>query len=397
MTLNEVKKLDQEYFLPVFGERMPVCFTHGEGVYLYDSDGKKYTDFLAGIAVNALGYSDEGFKTALKQQVDRLLHISNYFYIEPQAKLAEALCVRTGYSKVFFGNSGSEANECAIKLAKKYAFEKGSKSANFVSLSGSFHGRTIAALTATGQDKFHAPFEPGTFSYQYVEPNDIGAVRSAINQDTCGVLLEVIQGEGGVFPLDTAYIQEVRRLCDDNDALLIIDEVQSGMGRTGKFLAQEWHGVRADVVTLAKALGGGVPIGACLANEKAAEAFGPGDHGSTFGGNYLACVAGEYMVNAVDAAAMDRITETGAYFMQALKRLQQKYPAIITDVRGKGLLIGAQLADGHDPMDFKKQMLERGFVIATAGRNCLRFVPPYIIGKEHIDALVNALDELLAV
>jgi len=396
MTLDEIKKLDQEYFLPVFGERMPVCFTHGEGVYLYDLDGKKYTDFLSGIAVNALGYADEGFKKVLKKQVDQLLHVSNYFYIEPQAKLARTLCKRTGYSKVFFGNSGAEANECAIKIAKKYAFDKGSKSAKFVSLNGSFHGRTVATLTATGQEKFHTPFEPGTFSYQYVEPADIEAVKAAVDAETCGVLLEVIQGEGGVFPLEIEYVREVRRLCDEQDVLLIIDEVQTGMGRTGKFLAQEWYGVKADIVTLAKALGGGVPIGACLVNEKAAAAFGPGDHGSTFGGNYLACAAGQYMVDAVDDTMLGKISRTGEYFMRKLKDLQQKYPGAITDVRGKGLLLAAQLSNGYDPMLFKKRLLDKGFVIATAGRNCLRFLPPYLIEEKHVDALIGALDGLLA-
>lgn len=395
MTLEQIKKLDKQYFMPVFGERMPVAFVRGENCSLFDTEGKKYTDFLAGIAVNALGYSDAGFQEALKAQIDELLHVSNYFYIEQQAKLVEKLCKKTGYAKVFLSNSGSEANECAIKLSKKYAFEKGSSSAKFVSLKGSFHGRTVAALTATGQDKFHEPFLPGTFDYTYIEPNDIGQAKAAITEDTCGVILEVIQGEGGVYSLDMEYVKEIRALCDANDALMIIDEVQTGMGRTGKFLAQEWYGIKADIVTLAKALGNGIPIGACLANEKAASAFSTGDHGSTFGGNYLACVAALYVLDAIDETMLELVKATGHYFMTELKKLQEKYPDKIEDVRGLGLMLGVQMAEEYNPQEFKLALLKEGFVIGTAGRNCLRFVPPYAIEKADVDSLIVALEQLV--
>lgn len=395
MNLEQIKALDEKYFMPVYGARLPVAFERGEGAKLYDTDGKEYTDFLAGIAVNSLGYSDAGFKQALHSQLDRILHISNYFYIEPQAKLAEALCKKTGYDRAFFANSGAEANECAIKIAKKYAYNKGNTSANFVSLKGSFHGRTLASLTATGQEKFHEPFRPGTFEYIYVDPNDKDAINSAINEKTCGVLLEVIQGEGGVLPLEEDYIRHVRALCDKYDALLIIDEIQTGMGRTGKFLAQEYAGIKADVTTLAKALGNGIPIGACLATEKAASAFSPGDHGTTFGGNYLACAAGLYVTNKIDAAMLNKISSTGAYFAGGLANLAEKHPRKIVDVRGRGLLLGAQLAEDTSAQKIKEALLEKGFVIGTAGLNTLRFVPPYIITTEEIDSLFVALDSLL--
>ncbi|MGI6152349.1 MAG: aspartate aminotransferase family protein [Christensenellaceae bacterium] len=395
MELEQIKQLDNEYFMPVYGERLPVAFARGEGINLFDTEGNKYTDFLAGIAVNSLGYSNEGFKNALKEQIDKLIHISNYFYIEPQAKLAQTLCQKTGYGRVFFSNSGSEANECAIKIAKKYAYNKGSKSANFVSLKGSFHGRTLAALTATGQDKFHEPFQPGTFTYEYLEAGDMDALNRAINGETCGVLLEVIQGEGGVNVLEKEYVQQVRALCDKHDALLIIDEVQTGMGRTGTFLAQEQFGVKADVTTLAKALGNGVPIGACLATEKAAQAFSPGDHGTTFGGNYLACSAALYVLGEMTDSMLKSIAESGEYFLNKLAELKNKYAKKIVDVRGMGLLIGAELAGGLSAQDIKKKLLQKGFVVGTAGANTLRFLPPYIVEKKDIDALADALGTIL--
>ena len=396
MDLKNIEKLDQQYFMPVFGQRLPVAFETGEGACLYDNAGKKYTDFLAGIAVNSLGYSDEGFKNAIKAQADKLLHTSNYFYNEPQARLAEALCGKTGMKgKVFFGNSGAEANECAIKLAKKYAYNKRKGSAEFVSVSNSFHGRTLATLTATGQDSFHIPFTPGTYEYTYIDANDMNAARAAVTPKTCGVIVEVIQGEGGIIPLDFEYLKLLEKLCKDNDALLIADEIQTGMGRTGKFLACEHAGLKPDIVTLAKALGNGVPIGACIAADKAAEAFVQGDHGSTFGGNYLACAAGLYVVGAVDNAMMEAVAEKGAYFKSKLEGLKDKKPDTIVDVRGMGLLLGAELSAAKNAAEVKMSMLEKGFVIGTAGQNTLRFVPPYVIEKNDIDDLAEALIEVL--
>lgn len=396
MQIEEIKKLDNQYYLEVFGERLPAAFDHAADVYLYDTEGKRYTDFLAGIAVNALGYSDEGFKTAVKSQIDKLIHTSNYYYVEPQALLAQALCEKTGMDRVFFGNSGAEANECAIKIAKKYAYMKGSDSANFVSLKNSFHGRTVATLTATGQAKFHEPFEPGTFRFDYIDANDMDAANRTINAKTCGVLLEVIQGEGGIIPLDPAFVQHIRKLCDEHDVLLIVDEIQTGMGRTGKFLAQEHYGIKSDIVTLAKALGNGIPIGACLTTQKAADTFTIGDHGSTFGGNHLACTAALYVTNAIDETVMQHNMQTGEYFKNRLVELMNKYPKSIADVRGIGLLLSLDLIEPLSATDMKKALFENAFVVGTAGSNALRFAPPYPIRTEHIDELIDCLERLLS-
>lgn len=394
MNLNEIKQIDQQHFMPVFGERLPAAFTHGKGMLLYDTEGKVYTDFLAGIAVNALGYSDEGFQNTVKQQVDKLIHSCNYFYNQEQAMLEQALCQKTGYDRVFFTNSGAEAIECAIKLAKKNAYNKGSASANFVSLKGSFHGRTLASLTATGQDKFHIPFQPGTYSYSYIEANNCEAAQAAIHNDTCGVLLEVIQGEGGVNPLDMRFVKTVEQLCKETGALLILDEIQTGMGRTGRFLAQELYDVKADIVTLAKALANGIPMGACLATEQATS-FAVGDHGSTFGGGHLACAAGHYVVNAIDDAMLAHIETVGAYFKDSLRALKKKYPSAITEVRGAGLMLGAELSEQYSAAQMKASLFSQGIIIGTAGANTLRFLPPYIVTETEIDILIAALEKSL--
>lgn len=393
MNYEELKRLDSKHYVKTFGVRLPAVFTNGEGAVLKDAEGKEYIDFLAGIAVNCLGYSDAGFQTALKGQIDGVIHTCNYFYNEPQALLAQLLCEKTGFERVFFGNSGAEANECALKLAKKYAYQKG-KGDHFVALKNSFHGRTLATLTATGQEKFHEAFRPMVYDFTYIDANDIDAAKSAISGDACGVILEVIQGESGVVPLSEEFITLVRALCTEHDVPLIIDEVQTGMGRTGKLLAQEHYGVKADITTLAKALGNGVPIGACLAAGKFADVFCAGDHGSTFGGNPLACAAGLYVTQKIDESMLPLIQSTGDYFKKQLELLMAKHPDVIIDVRGEGLLLGAELSEKADAHTLQRVLLSRGFVIGTAGANTLRFVPPYIIMQKQIDLLVTALNEL---
>lgn len=395
MNYEELKQLDSKYYMEVFGERLPAVFTHGKDAKLYDENGREYLDFLAGIAVNCLGYSDEGFKDALKGQIDSLIHTCNYFYNEPQARLAQMLCEKTGSARVFFGNSGAEANECALKLAKKYTYEKGSASDRFVALKQSFHGRTLFTLSATGQEKFHVPFRPMPYDFTYIGANDTDAAKAAISGDICGVILEVIQGESGVFPLDRAFALAVRALCDEHGVPLIIDEVQTGMGRTGKFLAQEHYGIKADITTLAKALGNGVPIGACLASEKLAAAFLAGDHGSTFGGNPLACAAGLYVTGKIDDTMLAHIAQTGSYFQGKLAALKRQLPQSILDVRGCGLMLGAQLSEAYHAHDIQLKLLKEGFVIGTAGANTLRFVPPFVIEKTDIDDLISALTAAL--
>lgn len=394
MNYDELKKIDAQYYMKTFGARLPVVFTDGSGAVLTDADGREYIDFLAGIAVNCLGYSDEGFAAALKGRIDSVIHTCNYFYNEPQALLSQLLCEKTGFDRVFFGNSGAEANECAIKIAKKYAYTKG-RGDRFVALRQSFHGRTLATLTATGQEKFHEAFGPMVYDFTYIDANDVDAAKAAITADKCGVILEVIQGESGVFPLDQAFVQLVRALCTEHDVPLIIDEVQTGMGRTGKFLAQEHYGVKADITTLAKALGNGVPVGACLAGGTFADVFGPGDHGSTFGGNPLACEAGLYVTQKIDNRMLDEIMHTGAYFKEQLLDLMGKVPDAITAVRGMGLMLGAQLSQTFEAHAIQRLLLDHGFVIGTAGANTLRFVPPYIITHKQIDALICVLYELL--
>lgn len=397
MTYEELKQIDEQYYMKTFGARLPVVFTGGKGAVLMDSDHKEYIDFLAGIAVNCLGYADAGFASALKGQIDSgVIHICNYFYNEPQARLAQLLCERTGFERVFFANSGAEANECALKLAKKYAANKGNSSDRFVALKKSFHGRTLLTLSATGQEKFHEPFCPGAYRFTYIDANDIEAAKAAVTADKCGVILEVIQGESGVLPLQKEFVSLLRTLCTQQDIPLIIDEVQTGMGHTGKLLAQEHYGVHADITTLAKALGNGMPIGACLSSSPFADAFGPGDHGSTFGGNPLACAAGLYVTERLDSDMLSRIESIGGYFKEQLLALKERFPKIVTDVRGMGLLLGAELSEKKDAHAVQRALIAKGFVIGTAGSNTLRFAPPYCISRGQIDLLIGALSELFS-
>lgn len=309
--------------------------------------------------------------------------------------LAEALCQKTGYDKIFLGNSGAEANECALKLALKRANDLGIAAPTVVALRHSFHGRTLSTLAVTGKSGIGDSYQPPALAVKFLERDDLDSAREVIDDNTCGVILEVIQGEGGVLPLSEDFVRGVQSLCQEKNALLIVDEVQSGMGRTGKFLAQEYYDVEPDVTTLAKALGNGIPIGACLARESAAATFGPGDHGSTFGGNHLACAAGLYMVNVVDDRMMARNAEIGEYFKEQLLNFKDRHPDLVVDVRGRGLLLGAQLSDSLNAHDVMVKLFESGFIIATAGMNTLRFLPPYIVGNEDIDELIAALDKIV--
>ena len=395
MTTNDIAKLDEQYFMPVFGRRLPVCFERGEDVYLFDKDGKKYTDFLSGIAVCCLGYSDAGYKQALHDAVDNLMHTSNYFYVEKQAMLAELLCNATGFDNVFFSNSGAEAVEGAIKLARKYHFAKDEKRVEIVTMKSSFHGRTLATLAATGQPKFHEAYDPLMPAFTYIEPNDIAALEQTVTAETAAVMLEPIIGEGGILPITKAYYQAVRRVCDKHGALMIADEIQTGMGRTGDVIASPALGAMPDVLVLAKSLGGGFPIGAFLARGKAAGALTGGDHGSTFGGSHLACAAAYYVTDKlVNTDMLAHVKETGAYFKQHLKSLAAAHSSI-TEVRGTGLMLGIDLNESVSAKDMQKALLKSGFVTATAGRNVLRFLPPYVIQQKHIDSLIGALDEVL--
>lgn len=396
MTLNDIIALDKKYFMNTFGERLPVCFTKGEGMKLWDMDGKVYYDFLAGIAVNALGHSHPALVNAIVDQAQKLIHCSNYYYIESQAKLAELIVENSCCDKVFFANSGAEANEGAIKLARLYYRKKGlPKKFEIITLEKSFHGRTLATLAATGQEKYQKNYCPLTPKFLSVPMNDIEALDQAITEYTCAVMLEPIQGESGVNPANVDYIKQVRKLCNEKDILLIFDEVQCGLGRTGKMFGYEHFGIEPDIFTLAKALGGGFPIGALCAKEPFASAFEPGDHGSTFGGNPLACSAGFAALSTIiNDELCDNSTRMGEYFIEKLNKLKEKH-SIITEVRGKGLMIGVQLASPK-AVEIKKKCLVQGFLIGSVGENIIRMLPPLIIAKEDIDLYIAAMDKILA-
>ena len=396
MNLSEIKSLDSQHFLQVFGERMPACFVRGEGCTLYDQDGKAYTDLFAGIAVNALGYHHPVITDAIIAQANAgVLHTSNIFYVQPQAELAALLCEHTFADRVFFANSGAEANEGAMKLACKYFYAQGVNRYKIVSADHSFHGRTLATVAATGHDYYQAPYRPllpkGITQVPY---NDLDALKAAIDDETAAILLEPMQGEGGVTPAKAEYLKAVRALCDEKGILLILDEVQTGVCRTGSLYCYEQYGVIPDIMTSAKGLGCGFPIGAILASEKVASKIAKGDHGSTFGGNTFACAvslaAMRYMIDN-DFSAVAR--EKGAYLMDAVRKIKSEH---IAEVRGMGLLIGIQLKDDCPAGDVMRRMLARGFVPGTASGNVIRLAPPLIISYEEMDAFVAALTEELA-
>jgi len=355
----------------------------------------EYLDFTGGIAVNILGHCHPSVVVAIQKQAQRLLHVSNLYHIEPQIRLAKILVKNSFADRVFFCNSGAEANEAAIKLARKYSKETyGEGRFEIISAINSFHGRTLGSLTATGQEKFQKGFEPLVPGFKYIPFDDVKALQAAINDKTCAVFLEPIQGEGGVrLPADD-YLRKVREICDEKNLLLILDEVQTGMGRTGKLFAYEHYGMTPDIMTLAKGLGGGVPIGAMLATEKVASAFQPGNHASTFGGNPLVCAASIATIGAIleDGFLLDHCRRTGKHFISELRILKAKHPNIIKDVRGLGLMIGVELSiDGNQVVN---ECLERGILINCTAGNVLRFTPPIIIKPDEIDILINELHEV---
>jgi len=396
MELNEIMALDKQYYMNTFGDRTPVAFEYGKGSTLYDKEGRAYIDFLAGIAVNSLGYAHPALINAIKEQADKFTHCSSLFYIEAQAALAKRLVEHSCGNRVFFCNSGSEANEGAVKLARKYFNRIGMNKYEVISAQNSFHGRTLAMVAATGQEKYQKPYLPLPDGFVNVPYNSLEAVERAITEKTCAVLIEVIQGEGGVIEGSMDYIKGLRQLCDSHGLLLIVDEVQTGIGRTGRFFGYEHYGIEPDVFTLAKGLGGGVPIGAIVARGKAAEVFDPGSHGSTFGGNPLACAAGCAVIDTLTAEGLVEGAEAkGAVFKEGLDKLRAKYPFIV-DVRGKGLMLGLELDPSVSGRDIVRSALDKGFIINCAGRNTLRFVPPLVIALDEIKALLDALDEIFA-
>ena len=393
--LNDIIALDKKYYMNTFGDRLPVCFVKGEGLKLFADDGKVYYDFLGGIAVNALGHGHKDFIAALKNQLDKVIHTSSLYYIENQAKLAQKLVENTCAERAFFANSGAEANEGAFKLAKIYYYKKGIDKTEIISLDHSFHGRTLATVAATGQPKYQKPYKPLTPGFIQVEPNNFEAIENAVTDKTAAIMIELIQGESGVHPMDREYVQKIRKLCDERDILLIVDEVQTGMGRTGYLFAHQLYGVEPDIFTSAKALGGGIPIGAVCAGKKVANAFEPGDHGTTFGGNPFATAAGLKVFDIFEKENLvENAKEVGAYFKERLNELKDNSDGKITDVRGEGLLIGIQLKDEIAKDTFKK-LFDKGFLTSLCGGNTIRIAPPLILKKEEADLFIDALKGVL--
>lgn len=374
--------------------RVPIALVKGEGARLWDANGKEYLDFVAGIAVCNLGHSHPNVVKAIKKQAKNLMHVSNLYYTRPQGEVAKLLTQHSFADKVFFCNSGAEANEAAIKLARKYAHENlGDDKFELITMKDSFHGRTMATITATGQEKFQFGFTPLLDGFKYVPFNDPAALEEAISPRTCGIMLEPIQGEGGVIIPDDRYLEKVRDICDRHRILMIVDEVQTGIGRTGKLFAYEYSGIKPDIMTLAKALGNGFPVGAMLATNEIARAFGPGNHASTFGGNLLAMAAAKATLETMlDEGVLENCQKTGAYFLAKLQALKAKH-AMIAGVRGRGLMLACALT--VEGADIVKKCQEKGLLINCTGGKTLRFVPPLIITEKDIDMAVAILDEVM--
>jgi predicted acetylornithine/succinylornithine family transaminase len=394
MEMTKFLDVSNRYIMNTY-KRFPIVLRKGRGMKVWGSDGKEYLDFVSGVAVNILGHCHPKVVVAVQKQVQRLIHVSNYYHIEPQIKLAKLLVENSFADKVFFCNSGAEANEAAIKLARKYSKEQVHPNlTEIIATKNSFHGRTLAALTATGQEKFQKGFEPLVPGFKHVPFNDLHSLSKAVSKNTCALLLEPIQAEGGVILPDEHYLKAVRELCNEHNLLLILDEVQTGMGRTGKLFAHEHYGITPDIMTIAKGLGGGVPIGAMLATEKVASAFQPGNHATTFGGNPLVCAAAVATLETLleDGFILDQCNRMSAHLIKNLYELKEEFPDLITDIRGQGLLIGMELTTDGDPLVMK--CLEKGVLINCTAGNVLRFIPPLIVQARDINRLTSTLKNI---
>jgi acetylornithine/N-succinyldiaminopimelate aminotransferase len=386
MNTQELIKIEDDYFINTF-TRQPVVLDHGEGVRVTDTDGNEYLDMFAGIAVNALGHNHPKLVKAIQDQAEKLIHVSSIYYNEPALTYAKRLIDMTGFDRIFYANSGAEANEGAIKLAIKYTGKS-----EVISTVESFHGRTIMTLAATGHEHYHEPFRcvlpKGFINVPY---NDIDAIKEAITDNTAAIIVEPIQGEGGINVPDIDYLKQIEEICNEKDIVFIVDEVQTGFGRCGTLFAHELFDVKPDIMTMAKGIGGGVPMGGILATEKVAGAFVPGDHGTTFGGGPLVCAAANAVLDAFEEEdILANVNEVGEYFIDELKKLNKE---IIADVRGKGLMVGVELT--KPGAEYVDKLREAGFLINCTADKVLRFVPPLIITKEDINEFVNTLDEIL--
>lgn len=394
--MNAYMEQTEQYVLHTYN-RFPVVLESGNGVYLKDTDGKEYLDFAAGIAVYALGYHYPGYDEALKSQIDKVMHTSNLYYNVPMGEAAEKLIKASGMSKVFFTNSGAEAIEGAIKAARKYAWLKdGQADHEIIAMNHSFHGRSVGALSVTGNFHYQEAFRPLMGGVKFADFNDIASVKAQITDKTCAIIMETVQGEGGIYPADPAFLKEVRQICDEKDILLILDEIQCGMGRTGSMFAWQQYGVVPDIMTTAKALGCGVPVGAFVLNEKTAKAsLVPGDHGTTYGGNPFACAAVSKVFDLFESEKIiEHVNEIAPYFEKKLDELMQKYDCI-TARRGKGLMQGLVIGNGVKVGDITKEALNHGLIVISAGSDVLRMVPPLIIEKQHVDEYIQKLSETI--
>lgn len=389
MIFLDTKEKDLKYIMHTYG-RYDVALKSGKGAVAYDENGKKYIDVSSGIGVNSLGYCNDGWVQAVTKQAGTIQHMSNYFYSEQSSNLAEKLCTLTGMSKVCFGNSGAEANECAIKIARKYSFDKYGEGRNgIITLKNSFHGRTVTTLSATGQDVFHNYFFPFTEGFSYVEAGDINALKNAVNKNTCAVMLELIQGEGGVNILDKDYVQLLVKFCNENDILVIVDEVQTGVGRTGKLFAFENYEILPDLVTVAKGLGGGLPIGLCMCGEKLKDVMSPSTHGTTFGANPVVCAGANYVLDTITADGfLDEVNKKGVYIEEKVSKFEN-----VKNVRRMGLMIGIELESGN-AHDIAVKCVENGLLIITA-KDLLRMLPPLVITYDEIDEALKILENTL--
>jgi predicted acetylornithine/succinylornithine family transaminase len=392
MDSQTLMRLSEQYIAHTYA-RFPIILVRGQGTRLWDIEGKEYLDFVAGLAVCNLGHCHPKVVKAIQEQAKKLIHVSNFYYIEPQIQLASLLCKHSFADKVFFCNSGAEANEGALKLARKYAKENIDRNRyEVITMEQSFHGRTFATLTATAQSKYHKGYDPLMPGFKYIPFDDIEAMRKAIDEKTCAVLVEPIQGEGGVNIPKEGYLKAVREICDEKGVLLIFDEVQVGMGRTGTLFAYEHEGVEPDMLTLAKSLAGGVPIGALLIKEKVAKSFEPGDHASTFGGNPLATAAGVAALTAlIEEGMLENCQKVGQYFLSQLMALGKRF-SFVKEVRGRGLILGMELK--IDGTEIVKEMMKKGFLINCTMNRVLRFLPPLIITEEEVDRMVQSLEEV---
>ena len=398
MSMNEQMNHAEESILHTYN-RFPVMFDHGEGCYLYDTEGKKYLDFAAGIAVNALGYHYPGYDDALKSQIDKLTHISNLYYNEPMSEAGEKLIKASGLSKAFFTNSGTEAIEGALKAARKYSYTKYGKEAGrfeIIAMNHSFHGRSMGALSVTGTEHYREPFEPLIGGVKFADFNDLESVKAQITDKTCAVITEVVQGEGGIYPAQKEFLEGLRALCDEKDIILIFDEIQCGMGRTGYYFAWQSYGVQPDVMTCAKALGCGVPVGAFVLGEKAAAAsLVPGDHGTTYGGNPFVCAAVSKVFDIFEQDnILAHVQDLTPYLEEKLDALVDKYP-IVAARRGKGFMQGLVI-EGTTVGSVVTKALANGLLVISAGSDVLRLVPPLVITKEHINEMIEKLEKSLA-